>query len=925
MIKYIESKLNGATRLAVCRGDVSGEGATLSKIARKDGIPGTQPLERQPMSAEETAEAQAAQLLIKQQQEKFKLEQEARRKEEAEERRKMEEAERKKAEKLRMQKLEAERLQHIKMKEEKERQKEQLRLEEERKKRELEKQRRAQLEQERREKAEKAAQEKKRREEAERQRQLEEAARLKAEAEERERQRLEAIRQEEERRQQQIRAEQERKKREEEERRRKELERQRLEALRKQEEERLRREAIARQAAKELEMKIERARKILLWRRWRERIPRHLLAREATRQSLSRIDPTFSKAAPFAVDFIGQSLAQARATESELPKKSPIVIDIRRIVERCLGKPSPLLDIAPRMADALLNDKEQVDYLEPRSICKKRGEPPCVKTTLLYKVAVFLPDPSSFEEESMCDLVHTWLDARLGYGIIDVFNHDIGDHNSFEVRFVFVRGNCRNGTTHCDAALFVVPPPWSASTWSDAARSSLSSTFASVTQGTPRVVFVLGEESNADYYDDANEFIASCLPPNSTSEDSPVFFPSAVSENAVEGGLVACLGAVVNELGADYPPVIERISLTKLACVCISDTMWESGPNSSISKRLGTNALDDARAVLLALLENLVEVGNRIHNRWSSWPLDDFTDSDGSVPAYFGNYVPLPSAWTSSAFGDNVKTLIKEFHSTLEGNLSDVVDKLLYDAPDHIREECDVMIDQRQTRRCIQRALLYLEETITEDEYIFLPRGTAENVISGAVKAVVGTFNDQFVGHSVEVMEDNTVNDREEVSIDIPPEDVNNDESTDDGAVFNKAEDIFEISRTISPLPGLGSISPPPENSNLSTTTPQKRNWMGMNDGIDNDNDLDDDDDDDKSYPLLDSGYLSRTKRPRKEEILFTSPPNSKRSREVKESNAFTKKLESLVKGEILVNMPIGETTLAKLIRDAPEVDMNFK
>ena len=312
MVKTIESKLQGATRLAVCRGDVSGEGASLSdnQIPK---LPSTTNSsegvllspEQQKFAAEEAtrmSQERAAALRKMKKEEQKRLELAARKEREEEEAHhhqvelKRQLAEQKRLAEIERQKqAEKERLKKEKL--EKERIQREAKLQ---RQREIQEQERLLREQQEKEKlaAKKKAEEERRRKvlEIERlRREQEEAERLEAEKRCREEEERKRKEEEERRREQQQRLE------EEEARRRRDEEIARLEAIRLMEEKRRRKVAEESRLNKEWKNRINTARKELILRRWFRRFPRHLQIIEQTEESLQRMDPAIfsTSVAPF--------------------------------------------------------------------------------------------------------------------------------------------------------------------------------------------------------------------------------------------------------------------------------------------------------------------------------------------------------------------------------------------------------------------------------------------------------------------------------------------------------------------------------------------------------------------------------------------------------------------------------------------------
>lgn len=937
MIRYIESKLKGATRLGVCRGEVSGAGAALSQLppSRVPQVapPGSVKAQSQstpavsvhPSSAPSmlpTApspvadEAAQANDLLKAQQEILRKQKEEEARKKMEEKKRKEE-ERKKAEQLRLAQEEEKRLEQRRRRKEQEelmkrKQEEKKKQEEERMRKEAEAKLRAQKEKEEREHAEAAAREAARlKAEEEKRQRLEEEARLKGEAEAREQERLEKLRQEEERRKREILAEKNRQRLAELERIRQEEERKRLEELRAQEEERKRLEAIERQKAKELEERVNFARKLLLVRRFRQKLPREFISRSRTQESIKQIDPTFCVASsPFSGDVMELELAVAKS--ASLPGIEP---DCRKILNHILSKETLPLDVASMMLSALCKDDDLMERV--RSKKYRRKESGCAKATFFVKVAVILPDPEGLEEQSMYEAIHTWLNRRLEYGQIDTVERtDASGELSAEVRVLFVKADSWSGPANCDVALIVVPPALCSGNWGCSRKvDAISAAFNCVDPSTPRVALVLGESFDSEYHANVKRFLAACIPTN--AEEFPVVFPNALSETALEGSLESSLTSLIKVFSLEYPPLVEQVSVMRMASKCISDTLWVD---------LRTPFLESAFIALAELKKELEDSGQEVANVWSNWPADDFAGQRGLVREYFGEGVHLPTSWSSLVFQDVGKNFISELQQSLQaGSVAEAIGPMLAQAPFRIQQECDAILEQRHYRKYLQRALEYVASK--DETTIYLPMGRADEIVDESIKRVMENTGVPLPLNREEDEEDDDLEDENIRPPPTPAIDVT-ETAIDDAGVFQKARDIFEISRTISPVPPgggsmtltpspnynnnrtAGTVSPPPGVSSAGA----KRSWVGM--AI-----ADREEENGLLSPLRSPsphGSGMAAKRSRDASYSRSRPT---RSRDQIESSAYTKKLQALLTGEATVDMDVGTTSLSRLVRDTPLLD----
>ncbi|CAB9505121.1 SAC3 family protein [Seminavis robusta] len=928
-LKYIESKLNKATRLGVCRGEVSGAGSSLMQLPSKTSTavspdaapsatraptstaPASQPVHVQPsvpVPAPAAFDDEAAKVEELRRRQKALLEAAAKKKKLEEEAKRNAEKERLEAERIRKEREEEKRwLREEKKRKEMERLAEKRRLKEEEEKRKKE-----QAVREERERKERAAKEALRRQEEARKKAEAEAARKKAEEEERERQRLEAIRKEKERIEREKREAEERRRREEAERIRKEQEMKRLETLRAQEEERKRREALKRKAQEELEQRVDKARKLLLLRRWREQLPRSFQSSRSTRESLGRMDPTFSVSSPFTENFRAEELVSEGSNSRSMAQSQ--IVDTRKILNRILSEKDPAaLDVASLLMNKLQGDGELLHHMRPTGL--RMVETEALKTTILLKVAVVLPEPDGLEEESMYESIHTWLNRRLEYGKVDILEDlasaGAGAQN-LEVRVLFVKADSWVGPVVCDAALFVIPPEFCSGDWSCSRKiEGIASAFGCIGPDVPRVAYVLGEQFDSEYRETVNEFLGECLQQTETAEFR-TFFPVESSVSALERCLKSALKSLIQTFTDDAPLAVEQVSAVKLASKCITDTLWTASVFDSSER---------ARVALSALLKELDKQSHSIEDSWSSWPAGDFATEQGFVLDYFCKDLHLPVAWAYHGFLDRARRVLKELHEAFqEASVPLAVAKMTANAPAALRRECDQLLENRHYRKCIQVAL---ESGFVADEMLFLPQGAAEEIVEAAIRSATGS-----VGSDLDALDesDNLNNEVDLTGSEDHPsmmestpatrenakqKEADESEATDDAGVFKKAQDIFQISRTISPVPPgamntpntvdspPGSESPPP-----GVQSNYKRSYSGMSEG------------DESDSPFRSPVVSGSSTTPRS---LLKRPRNaSYRSQDEIESSEFTKKLQALYGGGATVDMDVGDTRLSRLVRDLP-------
>lgn len=486
MLRTIESKLNGITRLAVCRGEASGEGSTLLQTPRRWASTTAQTPQ---LSADEwklTKEKERVAAL--QREEAQRKETEWKLKEDEELRQKME-LKRKMEEKKRLAELA-----RLAEEEEKAKVARQEQLELEKVKREMEEQERRRKEQEERKaaaerakvKAEADAEEQRRvvaEAKAKRLAQQQEAKRIAEEAaRERDKQALLQQQKEEEERQRKLIEELKVKARQDEERRRQKLVQEQLE---RDNQEKLRRAAEEARLRAEDEAKINQARKLLLWRRIRQNLAKRMQMSK-TVQSLRRIDPTFSTP----LDSLPTSFERTcPVQENEQKYENPDELPLADFLEELVHDKSTLSDIDVMLMDAL-------KALNNNAPNRARLYP---SLHFGLTLGLFVPEFEGVQAETAHHLLHKWMNSRFTYNKALNVNCDCS-----EIRFVALDGNKIEQSATIDFALFIVPPFMNDVTFTNNALVSITSR---IDDTIPVITLNLDDGSDQEY----KAFIQSAL------------------------------------------------------------------------------------------------------------------------------------------------------------------------------------------------------------------------------------------------------------------------------------------------------------------------------------------------------------------------------------------------------------------------------
>ncbi|KAL3925723.1 MAG: hypothetical protein SGILL_000202 [Bacillariaceae sp.] len=720
MIRTIESKLNGVTRLAVCRGQVSGEGAALSSPVVPTNSSALIPMAGRSEASIEETKAKAQALLLKQTMERARLEKQMKQREE-QQRRAKEEDDKKEAE-LRRQ----------------EKEKQQA----ERRRQDIEKQKKLQIEKERQEQERMAEQQRQQEELVRRQREAEEArqtaahaARKKAEAERvrlaeeqaRKKRELEELRKQEEAERlelehQRLLAEEQRRREVETERRREEEEARRREAIRLELEAQRKREAEERRKAKKWQDEIDAASKLVLWKRWRREMARPLEMSLGVQRALLEID-----AYDNVVNLVSMPFREERYHSSHFKRPSA-----RKVIEALLQRESCGLSLAAMAMQHIA----PLNNIAPQ-LRSARQE--ATMSTFLFKVAVVIPETFDVADQSFSSLVYQWIDSCIRLGFVDRSSSSRrAGHASCEVRAVMVRGSSHKLCKTADMALIVVPP-----TWSDPSQklAMLGHAVSSVIDDDiPRVVLVLSDETDENIETVHDKAIARAL--QGGMERLPMLRPASLSPVAFNAALESSLKRAAKMFVQEAYIQVSRVSTMHLAAKAITTVLWQCIPASSSHEDEDT-IIQCSRMALETTIQELAKEYTETKDEMWLWPPREFASksSVGVVESYFAPGADLPVEWPDLL---SRKKLQEEYGSLLNvfrGHFSDVFQRLLLNAPTVVRDDCAAHCARGHYRQCLQASFTWLQDSSARGPFLYLPMGFLDSIMDVVVQRVASAVS----------------------------------------------------------------------------------------------------------------------------------------------------------------------------------------
>jgi hypothetical protein len=878
MLRVIEKKLNGATRLAVCRGQVSGEGSSLDLD--------TVPVQSHAMNrTTHTAEQRITELRASALKEKVREEQAAaQRLAEDESRRNQEDALSNRAEIMRQQD-EQRRQADVEIKR---RIAEEARTradkEKEIEQQELENRKRAEVERE---------MERKRAEE-------EESRRKQLELEQQE-----CIRQEHER---MLRAEQERSRKEEEDKRRRLEEEERRQAALEAERQRQEMEAREAEAQRQLEQqrrlqaeeesrarlylkqKTDKARRELIFKRWLLKMPRQLGMLEAMEKTMRQIGPV----TPRALSIASLASSAVERTYDGSPVQSTRRTSVlRNVLELCLrssSKHTQTINIA-EMVDCAF------DTQRPRTLDLSR----CgyERTTLLFTVSILLPFSTDDCHQSLCELIKIWIHTRLSYGAV---NRKV--NGGLDVRVAVVE---EPDSVESDAVIIVLPPHWCDDRDSFATVQSLQLLSQRFSSSIPAVLLGFSEERNpnAEHIGERVEAVF---------DNATFLLCAGLEEPCIENALAASCEILSSDLLNQPFVMTERIPIEKLGLTVAREVIRD---DDYLDRR--DDVLQHVRAALDCLGEELDDLGRyQNQNEGAVWPPAVFSNKWGVVPDYFGEGVDLPLDWVSSFRLEHTGTLLRDIGDCFCGSVEDVISTLLLDAPVFIRQQAESYLHERLFRDALILAIEWREEHLGSMEKLvclYAPSGITDTILEGTMYRWKKHV-DKGVPHVLRIENDapSDSNDPVESHFAEPFHNLRVvNEETDPqplGALVQHVHDSEEIERDLEHY--LGRNEETEQNRGHLCADEQETDVSLVGDWEQRQpKRLASESDDARDY----NDYPA-TKRSR--------PSSAVVSNDLQDSRALTKKLDAYLDGSCTSRLLIGHRPLSLILRDCPPIPAEY-
>ena len=676
MIKTIEKKLHGASRLAVCRGQVSGKGAFLAprQIARMSQRSQQSDAGTQQASSPQLSGIGAAEVRTQQDAHARRMEEEDK---EAEEKIKRKAAEEEKQKKLnekeearrRVEEEQKAKLAAEKQKLDEEKQRSQQMKEQENEKLRIEAENRAKAEA-----AEKARQDEQRQAEAERAR-LARIEEQKRKEEERKRAHIENLRKQEEEAKLQ---------------REREAEQQRLQAEKKRNEE-LKAKAEQRKLADEkrrIRLDEERKKKLEIFKRVTEakrKLSLHLVLSKTRYVRPKRSATKYVPASPRRRWLVNYSFQQHSV-------QNDLVNTLR----------SSLSETSGDFRTAL------VDHFVQAFVGERPPNLNNVDFPTLLRIGIFYHPAEAEADYEYLDAAHHWISNRID------FNKVLDCHPS--LRIVFFDGLLQPKPNICNGALLV--SPYGRPSGEADIENQLGPLFVSLPEGIPAAVLNLTHRPSND-------------PKPVSIREAPIFENTRLSLASFDVALEDSIAALAKAASQQPQPEVERISASRFYYECARRAVWHNGTDDDEDNLL----LSAIHATVEKAIGHVHDICNKLVLDEMAWPPTEFL-SRGSVRDYFFSGEHLPDNWLSLSLSKSVKADILAYSILLDGSLRSTLDLMTADAPISTRKQVLDLLDRRMFRGAVEKALLWRVDRDEEQDscsHIYLPAGSMKEVLDVAL------------------------------------------------------------------------------------------------------------------------------------------------------------------------------------------------
>jgi hypothetical protein len=471
------------------------------------------------------------------------------------------------------------------------------------------------------------------------------------------------------------------------------------------EEKRIRLEKI--RIEKEWGHKVNHAIKCLAWRSWLKAAAKS--QRNFLFDSINNIDPAFCRVLNICSD---ESRSARGVTEQETPDDSVIVY-------KSLFRRAPKMDVYPINVAGILAARLHHSDVGSSEKVYARFIPPVI----LFKVAIVLPRE---HDNNFHPSILSWIESRIRFNEVFSQHVDASIEDPTLVRFILVHGTDDEQIFHgCDAAIFFIPPGMHFS----------FDLFPGASVDVPsKVAFVLTELFEVD----------SSISVDVTHELGDIgivkvhLHPSCRRE--VNLGLTVCFEHLIDlfleKLNKGYR-CIERISFTKLGCRCIRAVLAGNDARHTVIDGVPNTCLKN---LVFSLNHTMTSLQVEVENFWparefcckNEHGLKDDTDQALSIPGYFGPGSYLPYTWQRQFDCDILQTSpLSIFFNPTSEKLEDIISVARCEGvyiPFDTAQDCELFLYKKDIRSFLENILICIENNYVIDDFIYLPSEMVKHV-----------------------------------------------------------------------------------------------------------------------------------------------------------------------------------------------------
>ena len=359
-----------------------------------------------------------------------------------------------------------------------------------------------------------------------------------------------------------------------------------------------------------------------------------------------------------------------------------------------------------------------------------------IKEVVLVKFAVIVIENENgnrnVHEQDLSSLVLMWLNSRLKFGLVSSHFEE-----RCEIRAVAVKySSSLQLGNDVDAALVIIPP--------GADRNILkvkSSITASLQRKHP-LAFLSINNCDDEHCMTQSVNITNGLDDKKNETYIDVNF---LETQSLDYFLQLSFEILIKQFTSMYSNIrkVEKMSVHTLSSLVLRKALFchvETEPNKMNQKDNEKMLLEVCRRCLQILIRNLKVKGKNMQGDcYVDWPASEFLcSSNKHVMNYFPGDEGLPSDWLHrfSETSVEVRGLMQYPFLNKSITIANALADILACAHPKIRQQCGFMLQQKQLRSALDKALLWREKSELDSLFFFFPYGEISSFIESVVSEV---------------------------------------------------------------------------------------------------------------------------------------------------------------------------------------------